>query len=289
MTVGYRSCTASMAGVISLKRRSTTCRDTPAARPVRIGNGGASTSGRTTCTAPCSTRSFSTPDGINTYLDGSGPSFTPRRSVRRMCGDSPTRGSGSARHPQHYVSSKLMCWVGLDRATKLGHIRGDAKLANGSRATAGRDTRRDPRTRSERSRRAPSALRHRHAGCLGTPCPQCSASWLTTTIGCAAPCWRSPRTSLRTGSSSATEPTRPTTASRQGGASDLLVLARLRLGRHRRAADGPRPHGATASRRVTAWSLRRGVRRGNRTASRQLPPGVLTSGADRSGRPDHRR
>ena len=30
--------------------------------------------------------------------------------------------------PQHYVSSKLMCWVALDRAAKLAEIRGDPKL-----------------------------------------------------------------------------------------------------------------------------------------------------------------
>src|SRR4051794_221608 len=29
--------------------------------------------------------------------------------------------------PQHYVSSKLMCWVALDRAAKLAEIRGDPK------------------------------------------------------------------------------------------------------------------------------------------------------------------
>jgi GH15 family glucan-1,4-alpha-glucosidase len=29
--------------------------------------------------------------------------------------------------PQHYVSSKLMCWVALDRAAKLAEIRGDAE------------------------------------------------------------------------------------------------------------------------------------------------------------------
>jgi len=29
--------------------------------------------------------------------------------------------------PQHYVSSKLMCWVALDRAAKLAEIRGDSE------------------------------------------------------------------------------------------------------------------------------------------------------------------
>ena len=38
--------------------------------------------------------------------------------------------------PQHYVSSKLMCWVALDRAAKLAEIRGDGELQTGWRATA---------------------------------------------------------------------------------------------------------------------------------------------------------
>jgi GH15 family glucan-1,4-alpha-glucosidase len=38
--------------------------------------------------------------------------------------------------PQHYVSSKLMCWVALDRAAKLAHVRGDARLAATWEATA---------------------------------------------------------------------------------------------------------------------------------------------------------
>jgi alpha,alpha-trehalase len=40
----------------------------------------------------------------------------------------PDQGIWEARGaPQHYVSSKLMCWVAMDRATKLAEIRGDAE------------------------------------------------------------------------------------------------------------------------------------------------------------------
>jgi alpha,alpha-trehalase len=40
----------------------------------------------------------------------------------------PDQGIWEARgKPQHYVSSKLMCWVALDRAAKLAEIRGDAE------------------------------------------------------------------------------------------------------------------------------------------------------------------
>jgi GH15 family glucan-1,4-alpha-glucosidase len=42
----------------------------------------------------------------------------------------PDQGIWEARGaPQHYVSSKLMCWVALDRATKLAQIGGDPELA----------------------------------------------------------------------------------------------------------------------------------------------------------------
>jgi alpha,alpha-trehalase len=49
----------------------------------------------------------------------------------------PDQGIWEARgKPQHYVSSKLMCWVALDRAAKLAEIRGDPGLQGGWRATA---------------------------------------------------------------------------------------------------------------------------------------------------------
>ena len=49
----------------------------------------------------------------------------------------PDQGIWEARgKPQHYVSSKLMSWVALDRASKLADIRGDQDLAGTWRATA---------------------------------------------------------------------------------------------------------------------------------------------------------
>ncbi|MGH2964117.1 MAG: glycoside hydrolase family 15 protein [Solirubrobacterales bacterium] len=49
----------------------------------------------------------------------------------------PDQGIWEARgKPQHYVSSKLMCWVALNRASKLAGLRGDSKLESTWRATA---------------------------------------------------------------------------------------------------------------------------------------------------------
>jgi GH15 family glucan-1,4-alpha-glucosidase len=49
----------------------------------------------------------------------------------------PDQGIWEARGaPQHYVSSKLMCWVALDRASQLADMRGDSTRADEWRATA---------------------------------------------------------------------------------------------------------------------------------------------------------
>jgi alpha,alpha-trehalase len=49
----------------------------------------------------------------------------------------PDQGIWEARGaPRHYVSSKLMCWVAMDRAAKLAEIRGDPSHCEAWRATA---------------------------------------------------------------------------------------------------------------------------------------------------------
>jgi GH15 family glucan-1,4-alpha-glucosidase len=51
----------------------------------------------------------------------------------------PDQGIWEARgEPKHYVSSKLMCWVAMDRAAKLAEIRGDRERERGWRETGDR-------------------------------------------------------------------------------------------------------------------------------------------------------
>ena len=66
----------------------------------------------------------------------------------------PDQGIWEARGaPQHYVSSKLMCWVAMDRAAKLADIRGDDEQASALARGRRGDPRRHPRARRRRARR----------------------------------------------------------------------------------------------------------------------------------------
>jgi GH15 family glucan-1,4-alpha-glucosidase len=57
--------------------------------------------------------------------------------------EQPDQGIWEARgDPKHYVSSKIMCWVALDRAAQLASLRGDAEKADRWAATA-QDIRQD--------------------------------------------------------------------------------------------------------------------------------------------------
>ena len=77
----------------------------------------------------------------------------------------PDQGIWEARGaPQHYVSSKLMCWVALDRAAKLARLRGADELHREVGRGRRRDPRRDREARRQRPRRAAPALRDGLAG-----------------------------------------------------------------------------------------------------------------------------
>jgi GH15 family glucan-1,4-alpha-glucosidase len=60
------------------------------------------------------------------------PLIQSQAECARAVWRNPDQGIWEARgKPQHYVSSKLMCWVAMDRAAKLAAIRGDRDLAAG--------------------------------------------------------------------------------------------------------------------------------------------------------------
>ena len=122
---GCRSCTGSAASRTSPRRPSTTSAATRAPSP-SASEMPPTTSDRTTSTARCSTRSTSTPRSRTTFPTSSGRRSAVRSSRRSRSGRSPTRGSGrGAASPKHYVSSKLMCWVALDRGCRLADRIGD--------------------------------------------------------------------------------------------------------------------------------------------------------------------
>ena len=82
----------------------------------------------------------------------------------------PDQGIWEARgKPQHYVSSKVMCWVALDRAAQLAEIRGDPDLQEDLACDRRRDQGRHPRPRPHRQGRAAPALRHRRTRRLNPP------------------------------------------------------------------------------------------------------------------------
>ena len=175
----------------------------------------------------------------------------------------PDQGIWEARGaPQHYVSSKLMCWVALDRAANLAEIRGDQDKADAWRATADEiradilehgvseqgvlrqhyDTdapRRVGAARGDlrvppRRRRAPPRHRRRDRD-------------------------RPDRERVRPPVPHGRDRRRP--VGQGGDVPHLLVLARLRPRDRRRAAAGPRPDGAAPADRIAARPLRGGVRR----------------------------
>ena len=107
----------------------------------------------------------------------------------------PDQGIWEARgKPQHYVSSKLMCWVAMDRAAKLAAMRGDCSAQEHLAGDRRGDQGGHPRPRPQR----------RAASCASTTRPtrstpptcwrRSSASCPARTSACARASWRSPTT-----------------------------------------------------------------------------------------------
>ena len=168
----------------------------PATRaPTRYGSGTApSTSARTTSSAPYSTRCCCTPPQQAPAATAVAAGASRRRQGPSRPGASRTRASGRlAGKPQHYVSSKLMGWVALDRAAKLAAIR--RRRPSSSRRGA-RPPKRSARTSSSTASATAACSASTTTPTRSTPRPcsrPCSVSCPAATSGCRTPSTRSPR------------------------------------------------------------------------------------------------
>ena len=104
----------------------------------------------------------------------------------------PDQGIWEARgEPRHYVSSKLMCWVALDRAAKLAEIRGDRSLQQ--RWVQGAEAIKADILGRGVDRRGVIASTTTPTRWTRRPCwPPSSASYPAMIRASALPCWRSP-------------------------------------------------------------------------------------------------
>ena len=88
--------------------------------------------------------------------------------------------------PQHFTSSKLMCWVAVDRGARLASLKGEDELAEHVGGAAPRRSRTTSApTASTSAACSPSATARRRSMPRSCSCP-CSASCPPTTRGCVA-------------------------------------------------------------------------------------------------------
>ena len=98
----------------------------------------------------------------------------------------PDQGIWEARgKPQHYVSSKLMCWVALDRAAQLAEIRGDPDAAGELAGDRRGDPGRHPRARRRRHAASCASTTRRTRSTPRRCSRRSSASCRETTSACA--------------------------------------------------------------------------------------------------------
>ena len=181
---------------------------------------------------------------------------------RRRVWREPDQGIWEARgEPRHYVSSKLMCWVAIDRGARLAELRGEPRTRRAAGRRCADEIRADILDHGVDERgvfvQHYDTTRSTPRTCWSRSCASCPP----TTSASARPCWRSPTSSTTAAWSCATASRRPTTASRRGGhVPDLLVLAGLSAVGDRRAPRSRAPVRSSARARLAARSLRRGAR-----------------------------
>ena len=104
-----------------------------------------------TSTGSCSTRSTSTVSSSASCIPRSRRSWLTSPTPRPHAGRETDAGMWEMRgEPRHHLSSKVLCWVALDRAVKLAPVLGPHAKTEKWAAGARRDPRRGPRTRLER-------------------------------------------------------------------------------------------------------------------------------------------
>ena len=201
----------------------------------------------------------------------------------------PDQGIWEARgKPQHYVSSKLMGWVALDRAAKLAAIRDDDKLEKEWAATA-EEIKADILAHGVSDR---GVLRqHYDTDALD------ASTLLAPLFGFLPGTDERMRNTVTAISEELTEngfvlryrtdETDDGLSGKEGTfliCSFWLVSAFAAIGEMEQATE---PDGAAAPDRLAARPVRRGVRGRARPAPRQLPAGVLPPGPDPGRRADH--
>ena len=114
----------------------------------------------TTSGARCSTRSTCTPGHASSSPERSGRCSSGRSRRPLEHWREPDRGIWEVRgEPQHFTSSKMMCWVALDRGARLARMHDETSYAEQVAGARRRDPRRHLRQRRRRPRRVHPALR----------------------------------------------------------------------------------------------------------------------------------
>ena len=191
----------------------------------------------------------------------------------------PDRGIWEVRgEPKHFTSSKLMCWVALDRGARLARLREDGDCADPLAGDRRRDPRRRLRARRRRARRLHAALRHRRARRVGPAHPARPLPAAPTTSACGPRCWPSTTSSRWTGSilRYRVEETDDGLSGEEGTFAICSFWMVSALCGDRRGADGARPVREAPRVRLAARPLRRGdrpaVRAGTWATSRRRSP-----------------
>ena len=194
----------------------------------------------------------------------------------------PDRGIWEVRgEPQHFTSSKIMCWVALDRGAKLAELHGWTRHTQEWRAIA-EEIKADILANGVDSRGVlTQRYGQRRAGRLavaGGVDPVPAGRRPAGARDGAGDRRRADRRGVGAAVSRRGDRRRP--FRRGGHLHHLLVLAGLRAGRDRRDPPGQASVRAAAVVRQPTASLRRGDRSAHRATPGQLPAGVHPPGAD---------